>query len=80
MKINQVRNFYVEGSIDGRKTKLKGGPSSAKGGFTMIVKQRKGGAVSTGAVIVGKLSKCGKSLALEITTPGGVKNTVWTSR
>ena len=78
--MRHTRNFWIEGSIDGRKTKLKGGPRSAKGGFSMLVKQRKNGLVSVAATLVGKLSKCGKSLALEITTPGGEKKTVWTQR
>jgi hypothetical protein len=42
-----VRNFYVEGHIDGRKTNLTGGPVSKDGGMRLYVTQRENGAVVT---------------------------------
>lgn len=36
-----VRNFYVEGNIDGRQTLLKGGPPSREGEMTVQLFQRK---------------------------------------
>lgn len=38
-----VRNFYVTANIDGRTTKLKGGPASKDGGMTVTLYQRNEG-------------------------------------
>lgn len=41
-----VRNWWIEVEIDGRKTKLCGGPQSKDGGFTLKIHQRdKGGII-----------------------------------
>lgn len=37
-----VRNFYVVADIDGRKTKLKGGPASKDGRMAVTLYQRNG--------------------------------------
>lgn len=33
------RNFWISADIEGRKTKLEGGPRSKDGGFTLSIKQ-----------------------------------------
>jgi hypothetical protein len=38
-----VRNFYVAADIDGRTTKLQGGPASKDGGMTVTLYQRRDG-------------------------------------
>ena len=38
-----IRNFYIECEIDGRKSKLTGGPRAKDGGFNLIVYQRSDG-------------------------------------
>lgn len=38
-----MRNFWIEGEIDGRKTKLTGGPVRKDGGFKLVVYVRDGG-------------------------------------
>lgn len=38
-----VRNFYVEADIDGRETRLAGGPARKDGGMNIVVTQRDGG-------------------------------------
>ena len=35
-----VHNFWIEIDIDGRKERIKVGPESADGGFTMVIYQR----------------------------------------
>lgn len=40
-----VRNFYVTADIDGRTTKLKGGPASKDGGMTVTLYQRSEGGI-----------------------------------
>ena len=40
-----VRNFWMEGSIDGRESAVKGGPRNKEGGMTIYVKQREDGGI-----------------------------------
>ena len=42
-----VRNFWVDASIDGRKTDLQGGPASKEGGMQLTIKQRDDGGIVT---------------------------------
>lgn len=48
-----VRNFWIDGSIDGRNSKLSGGPQSKTGGFSLTVFQRDNGCVSRVLIIDG---------------------------
>lgn len=45
-----VRNFYVEASIDGRRTTLAGGPASRTGGMVVHIHQRNDGSAELDAV------------------------------
>ncbi len=40
-----VRNFWLEGSIDGRSSKISGGPQGKDGGFELSVLMRDKGEV-----------------------------------
>lgn len=42
-----VRNFWVEGQIDGRQSKLAGGPARKDGGLNLSVFQREDGGIVT---------------------------------
>ena len=46
-----VRNFYIKGSIDGRKTDLCGGPSRKDGGMVLHLTQRNNGSIDKCATI-----------------------------
>lgn len=46
-----VRNFYIAGSIDGRKTGLSGGPSRKDGGMVLHLTQRNEGWIEKCATI-----------------------------
>ena len=46
-----VRNFYIKGSIDGRKTNLTGGPSRRNGGMVLNLTQRNNGSIDKCATI-----------------------------
>lgn len=35
-----IRNFYINGNIDGRRTTLSGGPQSKEGGMSIVITQR----------------------------------------
>lgn len=40
-----VRNFYVNGTVDGRKTAITGGSSRKDGGMRLTLTQRNNGAI-----------------------------------
>ncbi len=40
-----VRNFFVRGEVDGRRSKISGGPRARDGGLTLTLYQRDGGEV-----------------------------------
>ena len=48
----RMRNWWIEVEIDGRKTKLVGGPRAKDGGFVLTVRQRDEG-VSVEVMAVG---------------------------
>lgn len=49
-----VRNWWIECNIDGRKSQFSGGPRNGKDGFDMIIHQREDGEVVIGANITGR--------------------------
>ena len=59
-----VRNFRIECEIDGRKTKLSGGPQGKEGGFKLTVYIRDKGKSVHGCALVGRVNQ--DSLQLEI--------------
>ena len=46
-----VRNFYTETTIDGRRTKLAGGPQSKTGGMCIRITQRAQGTIEPACTI-----------------------------
>ena len=64
-----VRNFWIEGLIDGRESNLVGGPKSKDGGFDIDIYQRDNGAVTNPLVITGRAF--GDTLSLAIYTSTG---------
>lgn len=46
-----VRNFYITGNIDGRKTDLSGGSGRKDGGMQLILTQRNEGSIEKCASI-----------------------------
>lgn len=46
-----VRNFYIKGNIDGRRTVLSGGPSRKDGGMELLLTQRNEGSIEKCASI-----------------------------
>jgi len=66
-----MRNFWIEGDVDGRKTSLAGGPQGAGGGFSLIVYQREDGDSKVGVCVRGNVVN--GELILDV-YPGTVKN------
>lgn len=46
-----VRNFWLEALIDGRRSRLVGGPRAKDGGMSLTLYQRSGGSVVTAVEI-----------------------------
>lgn len=74
-----VRNFYLQGAIDGKKSPLKAGTRSKDGGFTLTIKQRVNGGIKDVATITGRVSACKKNLGLEVQVGENVLK-CWTPR
>lgn len=47
----RVRNFYVRGKADGRRTEFTGGPQSKEGGLRITITQRDKGEVTTACTV-----------------------------
>jgi hypothetical protein len=41
-----VRNFWVDGAVDGRRSRITGGPRARDGGISLTLYQRKEGSVA----------------------------------
>lgn len=48
-----VRNWWIDADIDGRQTRLEGGPRRKDGGFTLRIYQREDGSISKAGWIEG---------------------------
>ena len=59
-----VRNFWVDGKVDGQSTGFGGGPQRKDGGFSMTIKQRDKGEIVTAVSIDGFVSKSGELILL----------------
>jgi hypothetical protein len=46
MAPRNVRNFWIEGSVDGLKKDISTGPKSANGGFHLTISMRENGEIS----------------------------------
>ena len=66
-----MRNFWIEGDIDGRKTTLTGGPQGSGGGFSLVVYMRDKGMSKVGVRVRG--SVVNGELILDV-DPGTVDN------
>jgi len=65
-----VRNFWIDADIDGRRSSLTGGPVAKDGGFTMRIRQRDDGTVSEPVRVWGETYKDG-TVALVIYDENG---------
>lgn len=61
-----VRNFWIEASVDGRESKLSGGPVRKDGGFSLTIFVRDDGDVTRALEIDGLCTSEGK-LILRVT-------------
>ena len=66
-----VRNFWVDAEIDGRRTYLSGGPQRKDGGFTLSVKVRDRGGIAKALLVSGRVLSDGKTLRLSVDDPAG---------
>lgn len=50
-----VRNWWISGHIDGRKTEFSGGPRNKDGGFNLYITQRDEGSIISAGYIRGRV-------------------------
>jgi len=65
-----VRNYWISGKIDGRQTRLEGGPQSKEGGFELNVYMRNDGEVTLPVRVWG-FAKADGTLRLEVLGAAG---------
>lgn len=65
-----VRNFYIDGDIDGRQTGLCGGPTGKTGGLSLRFTQRDNGEIVTALRIESRASY-GGTLTTSVYDPKG---------
>jgi len=54
-----VRNFWLELEVDGKKTPVATGPVAKDGGFQMIIRQRDNGEVTKAGELHGRVDQDG---------------------
>lgn len=75
-----VRNFWIEASIDGRKTKLASGPISKDGGATVMIYQRENGEIKTAFDIRCKVTASGNLITSVFDDEGKLLTSYQTTR
>lgn len=65
-----VRNFWIDGSVDGRQSGVCGGPRKRDGGISVDIKQRDKGDIVTALQISGFADNDG-NLTLEVKDKDG---------
>ena len=74
-----VRNFWIELEVDGKKHKVATGPRRSDGGFTMTIKVRENGEVSNRRIYIsGKTD--GEINVVTIETPDGSIEHIFSER
>lgn len=72
MPTKNVRNFWVELSVDDKAAKVEVGPKGETGGFSMLIRQRDEGEAMTAAFISGNATPDGDlSLTIRINNGDG---------
>lgn len=66
-----VRNFWIDLSVDGRASSVETGPRSKDGGFSMTIYQRDEGDIVTAAKISGLARSDGSLISLTIRVNDG---------
>lgn len=65
-----VRNFWIELSVDGKQERVETGPRSKDGGFSLTILQRDRGSIVMAMRVGGRVTSDGR-LVLEAEMPQG---------
>lgn len=69
-----VRNFWIEASVDGRRSDISTGPRSSGGGFSCTIYVREEGSISDKKLRIGGQCVNGKNiLSVELSDGSGIK-------
>jgi hypothetical protein len=63
-----TRNWYMNGRIDGRSSRIEGGPQAKDGGFDLTINQREGGDVADGLRVYGLAQSSGNLVLVATAT------------
>lgn len=74
-----VRNFWIEADIDGRKSAFSGGPSRADGGISLKILQRDKGGIVTALAVYGHITDDGR-IILDVNPFMGEQVSIETTR
>ena len=55
-----MRNFWIEGNVDGRRSQITGGPQNKEGGFSLVVHMRDEGESKVGVKLDGFVDSEGR--------------------
>lgn len=75
-----VRNFWIDVRVDGRETKLAGGPRSKDGGATVMIYQREIGGIRTAFQIKCKATPSGNLITSVFDDEGKLLTSFQTTR
>ena len=60
-----VRNFWLSADVDGRQSRITGGPRARDGGVSLTLYQRSNGSVATALTVLCRAS-CDGTLSIEV--------------
>ena len=66
-----VRNFWIDAQIDGRESRLTGGPSAKDGGMYVKILFRENGQISNRSIVLDCVCGDGKENQMHIYCPSG---------
>jgi hypothetical protein len=65
-----VRNFWLELTVDGAATRVETGPRAKDGGFPLVILQRDGGSITRAMEIDGRVLSDGSLKLTAVAKPG----------
>lgn len=70
-----IRNFYINGRVDGRETKITGGPARKDGGMGVTITQRSNGRIVETVEILSSYNEGDDTLTTWVRVPHGFEGT-----
>jgi hypothetical protein len=68
-----VRNFWLELTVDGKTSRIETGPQAKDGGFSLIILQRDGGSITRAMEVDGRALSDGRLKLTAIAKDKGIE-------